>query len=90
MSAATASSIKTIEIYVPLLNEGTEVIRPTTGQLLERDVIQVLATPDYDPNLEDWQFPPGSKVRCIPEIRDGERLMVARQSVANYGDPRGD
>jgi hypothetical protein len=47
MSAETVSSINTVEIYIPLRNEGTEVLRPTTGLVLGSDVVQVLATSDY-------------------------------------------
>jgi hypothetical protein len=82
MSAETASSIKTIEIYVPLLNEGTDVIRPTTGLVMTPEVVEVQATRDYDSATEEWQFPPGSKVKCIPEVRDGRRLLVARERVS--------
>jgi hypothetical protein len=79
MSAEMASSTKIIELYMPLLNEGTEVFRPTTGVLLGSDVVQVLATADYDPTNEEWAFPPGSKVRCVSETRGGQMLMIARQ-----------
>ena len=78
MSAETASSTETVEIYVPLLNEGTAVLRPTKGLLIGRDTVQVLATADYDPAVEEWEFPPGSKVRCFSEVLDGRKLLVAR------------
>jgi hypothetical protein len=81
MSAETASSIKTVDLYIPLLNEGTEVLRPTQGLLLAPDAVQVLATADYDPAVEEWEFPPGSKVRCVSEMRNGRTLLVARQHV---------
>ena len=35
--------------------------------------IQVLATADYDPAIEQWLFPPGSKVRCSQETKDGRQ-----------------
>lgn len=82
MSAEMDSSINTVELFVPLLNEGTEVLRPTQGLLLGPDVVQVLATTDYDPAIEEWEFPPGSKVNCVSEIRGGRRLLVARNRVA--------
>jgi hypothetical protein len=81
MSVEMDSSISTVEVYVPLLNEGTEVLRPTTGQLVESGIVQILASIDYDPNLEEWEFPPGSKVRCVAETRGGRKLLVARQQV---------
>ena len=82
MSAGTDSSTKTVDLYIPLLNEGTEVLRPTKGLLVESDAVQVLATADYDPAIEEWEFPPGSKVKCVSEIKGDRTLLVARQRVA--------
>lgn len=78
MSAETVSCTDAVELFVPLLNEGTDVLRPTTGRLLGPDVVQVLATIDYDPAIEEWEFPPGSKVRCFKETRAGRSVLVAR------------
>jgi hypothetical protein len=78
MSAETASSTDTVEIYIPLLNEGTDVLRPTRGIVLGPDVVQVLATTDYDPAVEEWEFSPGSRVRCVSEFREGRQLLIAR------------
>ena len=82
MSAEMASSTETVEIFVPLLNEGVDVMRPTTAERTGRDAYRVLPTPDYDPESEEWQFPPGSTVKCVSEIYEGRRLLVARQLVA--------
>lgn len=79
MSVETGSSINSVEIYVPLLNEGTDVLRPTQGVVLGPNEVQVLATPNYDPADEEWQFPPGTKVKCVRELRSGRELLVARQ-----------
>ena len=73
MSAETVSSTKTVDLYMPLRNEGTEVLRPTKGLLLECDAVQVLATADYDPAIEEWEFPPGTKVKCVMEDRGNRR-----------------
>jgi hypothetical protein len=81
MSAETASSTNVVELYVPLLNEGTPVLRPTTGLLLGADIVQVLPTANYDPTLDEWEFPPGSKVKCVMESKGGRNLLVARQRV---------
>ena len=80
MSAAQASNIKII--YVPLLNEGTPVVRPTQGVPMGDRVYRLLETPDYDPEVENWEFPPGSVVQCVFEVRDGERILVARTLVS--------
>ena len=82
MSAETASSTDTVEIYIPLLNEGTDVLRPTRAIVLGPDVVQVLTTTDYDPAIEEWQFPPGSRVRCVSEFRGNRQLLVARNRLA--------
>jgi len=70
-----------VELYIPLLNEGTDVLRPTTGLLLGPDIVQVLATADYEPSVEEWEFPPGSKVKCVSETKSGRKLLVARQRI---------
>jgi hypothetical protein len=82
MSVETGSSTSAIEIYIPLLNEGTDVLRPTQGLVLGSDEVQVLPTPDYDPTDEEWEFPPGTKVKCAREIRSGGEILVARQRIA--------
>ena len=72
----------TVEIYIPLLNEGTDVLRPTRAIVLGPDVVQVLTTSDYDPAVEEWAFPPGSRVRSVSEVRDGRQLLIARNRLA--------
>jgi hypothetical protein len=82
MSVEIGSSTSAVEIFIPLLNEGTDVLRPTQGLVLGSDAIQVLPTPDYDPTVEEWEFPPGTKVRCVKEVRGGRELLVARDRIA--------
>jgi hypothetical protein len=81
MSEATVSSTEPVMVYVPLLNEGTDVLRPTTGIVLGPNVVQVLATPDYNPAVEEWEFPPGTRVSCVTEVRGGQEVLVARHRV---------
>jgi len=71
MSAATDSSTseKKVRIYVRLLNEGTDVSRPTEALDLGNGLFKLLSTPDYNLESETWEFPPGSLVRC--EKRSG-------------------
>ena len=70
-------------IYIPLLDEGTNVARPTPGVPLGGGRYRVVATPNYDPDGEHWEFPPGSIVQCIPEMRDGDQILVARELAAD-------
>lgn len=74
-------SINRIQVYVPLLNEGTDVLRPTMGVFVGPDIVRVEAADDYDPETEEWEFPPGSEVRCIAEFRGGRQILVARSRV---------
>ena len=76
MSEETDSCIETV--YVPLLDEGTTVFRPTKAVRLTEGAYRLLATVDYDAEAEVWQFPPGSVVECQWEERDKNRVLVAR------------
>lgn len=78
MSAEKDSSTEKRTIFIPLLNEGTTVFRPTVGMHLRGNVFEVLPTDGYDPEDEEWEFPPGTVVFCEKEVRDGEELYVAR------------
>jgi hypothetical protein len=71
-------STERVQLYVPLLNEGTDVLRPTTGVFVGPDVIRIEASADYDPDTEEWEFPPGSEVRGVAEFRGGRQILVAR------------
>ena len=77
MSAETVSSTSSVTIYVPLVNEGTSVVRPTQGVKLSENMYRVLPTQDYDPSDEEWEFPPGSIVECHSETRNGQEVLVA-------------
>lgn len=80
MSAAMDSDTSTI--YVELLNEGTFVLRPTTGEAVSQGKFRLMATSDYDPDFEAWRFKPGTIVECEWEEHDGERLLVAKSQVS--------
>jgi len=77
MSEEMVSYIESVEIYIPLLNEGTKVCRPTKALRLGDMRFKVLATPDYSPDAEEWEFPPGSVVDCRIEKRENRDVLVA-------------
>ena len=83
-STETALSTNEIENYIPLRNEGTEVFRPTTGIVVGPDVVRIIATPDFNPEIEEWTLPPGSTVRCVREFRSGREVLVARLPVSRH------
>ena len=68
-------------IYIPLLDEGLPVVRPTQGEPQTDGSFVVLPTADYDSEDEAWEFPPGSRVRCVEEVRGAECILVARELV---------
>ncbi|MEW6619278.1 MAG: hypothetical protein AB1422_08075 [bacterium] len=67
------------EIYIPLLNEGVDVFRPTLGIEIEKNIFKVLPIEKYDPEDERWKFLPGSIVRCKKEIREGKEILIATE-----------
>lgn len=69
-------------VYVPLLEEGTSVVRPTTGVWVKANIFRLLPTENYDPSSENWEFLPGSLVVCVQEIWEGKEIWVARYMVS--------
>lgn len=69
-------------IYIPLLNEGVPTIRPAYGLQVGEHTYVVLLSSDYDPEDEEWEFPPGSVVVCqkgvSKTVYKGEVFLVAR------------
>jgi hypothetical protein len=69
-----------IGAYVVLIGEGTEVYRPVE---LERigDGIFVVQEKYYDPDDEEWEFPPGSIVNLTKHIlSDGSQILVCHRT----------
>lgn len=79
------ANVKTSVIYVPLLDEGTKVIRPTMGELIIGNVFRVLPTPDYDSEIETWMFVPGTIVECLVENWQGNQVLVAQREYDKNG-----
>jgi hypothetical protein len=64
-------------IYVRLMDEGTYVLRPTEAQELGNGLFKLLATPQYNPDDEKWEFSPGSAVRGVRRMLEGNIVLVA-------------
>lgn len=79
MSAAMDSDTKTVDILVRLLEEGTDVSRPTKATVLQNGLYKILPTVGYNPDNETWEFPPGSVVSA-EKRRDesGEYLLAIK------------
>lgn len=54
--------MKTIKLYVQLLDEGVPTMRPTRAEALNNGLYKLLPTEDYDPEDEVWEFLPGAIV----------------------------
>ena len=74
---ASDTSGQTVTIYVRLLDEGTPTSRPTKAVEVGFNSFRVLATPNYDPEDEHWEFLPGSIVRCETKEHDGKQYLLA-------------
>jgi hypothetical protein len=64
-------------VFVRLLDEGTDVVRPTSVLPLGDGSFQLLPTSDYDPEIETWEFLPGSKVQLERTARNGGPILLA-------------
>jgi len=71
-----------MEIYVKLLNEGTDAWRPVPATEVAADVY-LLGTPDgYDSEDEEMEFLPGSQVIVKSRtFSDGETGLIAVEQV---------
>jgi hypothetical protein len=74
-------SSQAVKIYMPLLNEGTECWRPVSATPVEGDRYRI-DEQHYSRDDEEWQFPPGSLVRCrLHTFSGGERELAAFELV---------
>lgn len=71
-----------IEVYVTLLEEGTDTIRATDAINLGNDLYKLMPTDNYDPADEIWEFLPDSVVR-VKESKDfhGRPILLAYEKV---------
>jgi hypothetical protein len=67
----------TTTVYVRLLDEGTDVFRPTEAEQRPDGTYKLLPTRDYDPDDEHWEFLPGQVVRCEHMHLHGGKRLVA-------------
>ncbi len=67
----------TTTIYIRLLDEGTEIFRPTEAEVLEGDNFKLLPKSDCDTEDEHWEFMPGTVVRGATQKLEGEDVLLA-------------
>jgi hypothetical protein len=67
-------------VYVRVLDEGVaNVWRPATAADLGDGRYELIATDDYYPTIETWEFPPGIVVAGEP-YRAGGGIRVTRRA----------
>ena len=66
-------------IYIELLNEGTEVLRPVNAERIEPGVFLILGPV---PGEEEWKCLPGALVRCELRQQSGDIGRVETSLVA--------
>ena len=64
-------------IYVQLLGEGTTVYRPVPAVEIDENVYLLKGEEIFDPDDEEWEFLPGTKVRVEQKDLEGEKVLVA-------------
>jgi hypothetical protein len=72
-----AINTEKLTVYVRLLDEGTEVSRPTQATLVKEDVYQLLPNQEYDSEEEHWEFPPGSMVKVARILNCDRDYLIA-------------
>ena len=81
MLAAMASNTEIEMIFVRLLDEGTDVMRPVQAAKIESGNFRLIEPTDYDPEYETWEFTPGSIVRCDARRINDEMILVAVEGI---------
>jgi hypothetical protein len=72
-----------VEIHVMLLNEEFMTARATKAKALANGMYEVLRPDDYDPEDEEWEFVPGTIVRCEWQPKGWQKpLLMAVEKVA--------
>ena len=70
----------TRKIYIYLPDEVVDTWRPTQAIDLGNGLFRILATEDYDPEDEIWEFPPGSVAKGEEkELYEGRFLVAVKK-----------
>jgi hypothetical protein len=77
--------VTSIDVFVPLLDEGVDVWRPASAAPLGGDLFLIL--PVAIPETERWSYPPGQVVRCSDHaFADGVRGLAAVEAIPELPD----
>jgi hypothetical protein len=69
------------EIYVYLLDEGTDVLRPIEAEYVQEKIYKIIFKNDSKKN-EKWEFSTGDYVRCEEKIfQENQKGLVAVEKI---------
>ena len=71
------------QVYVRLLNEGTNVFRPVSAIQIDAGLYQLEGFDIYDPDDEEWEFLPGTVVLVEEQILGGKQVLLATSPISN-------
>jgi hypothetical protein len=71
------SDTEVCNVYVRLLNEGTDVLRPVEAIRMSNGAFKLLKPEHYDAEDEEWEFVPDSIVLCELKLVSGQMTLVA-------------
>ena len=66
-----------MNIYVKLLNEGTEVYRSVPAVEISTNTFKIGGYEMYNREDEEWEFPPGSIVRVQEKNSGNNNILIA-------------
>ena len=67
-----------MRIYISLVDEGLDVWRPVDADKIDQDTYLIPADTRI-PKSEEWQFQPGTRVRCeIMNLSGGKALVAVK------------
>lgn len=64
-------------IYIKLLGEGTIVYRPVPAIEIGKNIYQLKGEEIFDPDDEEWEFLPGTKVKVKQKKLEGKKVLLA-------------
>jgi hypothetical protein len=81
MSAVRDSDTKRVKVFVRLLNEGTEVSRPTEAISLGNGLFRIVSPSNYNPEDEVWEFPPRNDCAMRDAARRNGRVSARHETL---------
>jgi hypothetical protein len=68
------------QIYVLIPEDSA--YKPVQAEIVGENLYKILPASDYDPEDAEWEFPPGSVVRCEEREYRGKRYLQAVEKVS--------